>query len=57
MTLPGQSYTNEEILDALHWCRLGRVRPARDGAFHEGAASRSGRRANKVAAVIERARR
>jgi hypothetical protein len=28
-------YSDEEILDALHWCRLGRVRPERDGAFHE----------------------
>jgi hypothetical protein len=30
-----ESYSTEEILDAIHWCRLGRVRPARDGAFHE----------------------
>jgi hypothetical protein len=29
------TYGDEEILDALHWCRLGRVRPERDGAFHE----------------------
>lgn len=26
---------SEEILDALHWCRLGKVRPERDGAFHD----------------------
>lgn len=30
-----QSYSHEEILDAIHYCRLGRVRPARDGAFEE----------------------
>ncbi len=31
-------YSNDEILDALHWCRLGRVRPERPGAFHEAKA-------------------
>jgi hypothetical protein len=30
-----ESYSHDEILDAIHWCRLGRVRPAREGAFIE----------------------
>ena len=30
-----ESYSHDEILDAIHWCRLGRTRPAREGAFIE----------------------